>query len=126
MAEIVTRDDLEGGEPTAQSGPERAGQPGAIAEIDDMQRAAGRDNVERPGERVAPRRDHRQGVGDHDAVELSMAEQSLGIERRRVPLPERDAGGEPGACYRSRRARQHLARHIEAEQPRRRDRPAPV
>ena len=91
MTEIVTRDDLERGEPSAQSGSERARQAGAIAEIDQMQRAAGRDNVERPGERLAPGRDHRQCVGDHDAVELSMVEQSLGIERRGVPLPQRDA-----------------------------------
>ena len=91
MTEIVTWDDLERGEPTAQSDPERARQAGAIAEIDQMQRAAGRDNVERPGERLAPGRDHRQRVGDHDAVELGTAEQSLGIERRGVPLSQRDA-----------------------------------
>ena len=46
-----------------------------------------------------------------------MVEQSLGIERRRVPLAERYSGGKPGARDRSGSARQHLPRYVEAEQP---------
>ena len=115
-AEIVARGHIEGGEPAAQSGPERAGQPGASAEIDEMQRAAGRKNVERALKRLAPGRDHRQGVGDHDAIEPRAAEQSRRIERRGVPLAQRNARGKSGARHRGRRARQHLPRYVETEQ----------
>ena len=83
VGEIVARRHLEGGEPAAQAGLE-AGQARAIPEIDEMQGAAGQENFERLGERLAPGRDHRERVGNHHAVEARMAEQFSRLEARGV------------------------------------------
>ncbi len=84
------------------------------AEVDDMQRAAVVDGVERCRHRAPPFRDHRQRVGDEDAVEAGPAEQGFRVEVRRIAQREPDARRQVPPADRDRRRLQHLGRDVEA------------
>ena len=100
---------VEGGEPAVEPGAKRRGKAGLIAEVDDVQRAAGRQRVDRSGQSLAPRRDHRQGVGNHHPLEIRAAEQRRRVEgRQRRPGPR--ARATPIRRGRSRRARSPASR----------------
>ena len=108
-AERVARRHVEGGEPAAQAGAQRraAGRPGRR-----NRRSAGAASATtstRPRQRFAPRRDHRQGVGDEHPVEGGDG-RTAPADRNRVASPwasamrPRARRGDRGA-----RGRQHFA-----------------
>ena len=57
---------------------------------------------------------HRQRIGDEDAIELGATEKPFGIEGRRVADGEAHSSGRLGPTKRAGGCRQHLGRDVEA------------
>jgi hypothetical protein len=100
-------------EPALERDAERGGQARLIAEIDDMERTAGREAGGRPCQRLAPRWDHRERVGDDDAIEARAPEERHRIEACRIRLRQRDALAKPGAHPRLARRVEHRGGYIQ-------------
>ena len=116
--QIVARRHRKRPQPFPHAGAEKAWQLAEIAKIDDMQRAARRDEPERMIERLLPWRDHRKRIGNKHAVKFLDAERGGRIEVDRVALRHARPVSNPRCVEVLARGDEHLFRHIEAKQPR--------
>ena len=86
-----------------------------LAEVDDVQAPARRDAADGEIERLAPARDHREAIGEEDAVERRAAEEGLpGRRTRASPLAKANLLRKTGAREVSARGGEHFRRDVDA------------
>jgi len=110
---LGARRDMKALEPGKENVAEPSRQPVLLAEIDHMQATARHEERRGAIERARPRRDHRQAVGEENAIERRSSEQPLRIEIGRVTLAEKDSFAEAGAVDTDARGLEHAAGYVD-------------